>query len=315
MEPLFSIIIPFYNPGDTINNAIRCLESIDCSNENIEIIFVDDGTNPDDPSLKIVNDYLLKNYFCRCVHKENGGLGDARNYGAIHAKGKWLIFLDCDDYLQPETIDVFKHIMNLESFDVLMFGFREVDLNSLSVKSELNYKYHVLSNSQINNAFLKRSIVSLLPGTIFKKEFLINNDIWEPKIKWSEDQYFMWEVFNKAERVVVSSYVNYNYLQNVAGSIMNSTSVEEMLKSYIEFESLSSKMNNIKIADLLVPRWALGCCHVLSARSDYESFVLFLNKTHYKIWIKKLLKFPSLKVRVLAFIGLISKRIFFKIMG
>lgn len=315
MEPLFSIIIPFYNPGEIIKYAINCLDSIDYSKNDIEVIFVDDGTNSNDISLKIVDEYLLKNHFSKCVHKVNGGLGDARNYGVSHSSGKWIVFLDCDDYLQPSTFEVFKHISEVEDFNVLLFGFRTVDNSQLFINSELNLKYRALDNKQINDAFLKRSIVSLLPGSIFKKDFLIENNIWEPKIKWSEDQYFMWKVFNQAEKVVLSSFVNYNYLQNVNGSIMKSTNVDEMLKSFNQFNILSTEMKNKKIANLLVPRWCLGCCHVLSARSDYDSFSFFLKQTYYKKWIKKLLKFPSIKVKILAFIGLISKKLLFKLMG
>ena len=315
MEPLFSIIIPFYNPGEIINHAINCLDSIDYSKNDIEVIFVDDGTNPNDVSLTIVDKYLIKNHFCKCFHKVNGGLGDARNYGVSHSKGQWIVFLDCDDYLQPSTFEAFKHMSELKDCNVFLFAFRTVDNSQLFIKSNLNLEYRVLNNKQINDAFLKRSIVSLLPGSIFKKQFLIENNIWEPIIKWSEDQYFMWKVFNQAENVVVSSFINYNYLQNVNGSIMKSTSVDEMLKSFNQFKNLSTEMKNKKIGNLLVPRWCLGCCHVLSARSDYDSFNLFLRETHYKTWIKKLLKFPSIKVKILAFIGLISKKLLFKVMG
>lgn len=315
MSPLYSIIIPIYNSGSLIENAIKSLDDLLTKRKDFEIIFVDDGSNKDDLSLKIVDDYLKKTPSARCIHKKNEGCGTARNYGVKEASGEWVVFLDSDDYLQPDSFEVFENILSKEQTDVVLFGFREVNDEQLFSSSVLDSKYSIYNNVDINKAFLKRTIVPLLPGTFFRRKFLIDNNLWQQNVKWSEDQLFMWSVFNVVEKVVVSNYVNYNYLQNVSSSIMGSTNVDRMLTTIDYFSDLTKRMKNQKIAPFVLPRWLLGCAHSLAKRSDYLDFVSFLEKTNYKKWLRKLLSFPSFKTRIISFVGLLSKKVFYKLMG
>ena len=92
---LVSIILPIYNVEKYLD---RCIQSIlNQSYENLEIILVDDGSP--DRSSEICDEYRKSDQRIKVVHKENGGLSDARNAGLILAKGKYIIFLDSDDYV------------------------------------------------------------------------------------------------------------------------------------------------------------------------------------------------------------------------
>ncbi len=95
---LISIVIPIYNVQDYLE---RCIQSIISQTyKNIEIILVDDGAT--DNSGKLCDEYLKKDERIKVIHKENGGLSDARNVGKENANGKYIAFIDSDDYIRTK---------------------------------------------------------------------------------------------------------------------------------------------------------------------------------------------------------------------
>ena len=95
MKDLISIIVPIYNVEKYLS---RCIDSIiNQKYTNIEIILVDDGST--DSCYKICNDYRKSDDRIRVIHKKNGGLSDARNVGVKQSTGKYICFIDSDDYI------------------------------------------------------------------------------------------------------------------------------------------------------------------------------------------------------------------------
>ncbi|MGN0153773.1 MAG: glycosyltransferase [Lachnospiraceae bacterium] len=104
--PLVSVIIPVYNVQDYLK---KCLESIiNQTYDNLEIIIIDDGSIDD--SGKICDEYKKDDKRIKVIHKENGGLSDARNCGIEMATGEYLTFVDSDDYLD---LDYVQYLYNL----------------------------------------------------------------------------------------------------------------------------------------------------------------------------------------------------------
>ena len=102
MDFLVSVIIPIYNVELYLD---RCIKSVvDQSYENIEIILVDDGST--DLCPQICDDWAEKDKKIRVIHKENGGLSDARNIGIETAQGAYLGFVDSDDVIDPDLIEL-----------------------------------------------------------------------------------------------------------------------------------------------------------------------------------------------------------------
>lgn len=89
-----SFIIPVYNVEQYLR---QCIDSIlQQSYDNFEIILVDDGST--DSSSQLCDNYAIKDNRVKVFHKMNGGLSDARNFGLLHARGEYVIFLDSDDF-------------------------------------------------------------------------------------------------------------------------------------------------------------------------------------------------------------------------
>lgn len=101
MGELISVIVPVYNVQAYLS---RCLQSIEKQTyQMIEIIIIDDGST--DESGKIADEFSSHEPRAYVIHKENGGLSDARNVGIDHSKGKYITFIDSDDYIAEDYID------------------------------------------------------------------------------------------------------------------------------------------------------------------------------------------------------------------
>ena len=107
-SPLISIIIPLYNKEECILKTIESITSQDF--DDYEIVVVDDGST--DNSVTLIRN--LSNNKIRLFHKENGGPASARNYGVNNANGKWGLFLDADDILEPGALNIFVSLVRKE---------------------------------------------------------------------------------------------------------------------------------------------------------------------------------------------------------
>ena len=100
--PKVSVIVPFYNVEDYIEKCIKSL--LNQTLDDLEIILVNDGSKDNSESIakKYLNEYPKKIIY---LEKENGGLGDARNYGIPYAKGEYIAFIDSDDYVEKDMYE------------------------------------------------------------------------------------------------------------------------------------------------------------------------------------------------------------------
>ena len=114
---LVSIIIPVYNGEKWLAGAVR--SALNQTYSNIEIIIINDGSS--DKSLELCKSFSYDSRVS-IIDKDNGGQASARNRGLVEAKGDFILFLDCDDTLQPNAVEVCLNAVN-ESTDFVLFGF------------------------------------------------------------------------------------------------------------------------------------------------------------------------------------------------
>ena len=123
MDVLVSIVVPIYNVEKYLN---RCIESIvNQTYTNLEIILVDDGSPDNCPAM--CDDWAKKDKRIKVIHKENAGLGMARNTGIDNATGDYICFFDSDDYVALDTIEKTYKLAKSEQVDIVLFGFVNVD--------------------------------------------------------------------------------------------------------------------------------------------------------------------------------------------
>ena len=135
---LISVIIPVYNVEKYLG---ECIDSVlHQTYKELEIILVDDGSK--DYSGKICDGYAEKFENITVIHKENAGLGFARNTGLDCIHGKYVTFLDSDDYLKEDTIEMLYDNLKKNQVDMCKSGFRKVD-NNKGIINEIRYDYQV----------------------------------------------------------------------------------------------------------------------------------------------------------------------------
>lgn len=116
---MISVIVPIYNVERYL---CRALDSILCqTHKDWEAILVDDGST--DSSGTIAENYAAKDQRFKVIHKENGGLSDARNAGLQHSSGEFLLFLDADDFLHPQLMELCLEAIRRDDSDLACFTY------------------------------------------------------------------------------------------------------------------------------------------------------------------------------------------------
>ena len=105
-----SVIIPVYNVYDYLEKCLNSL--VKQTDKNFEVIIVNDGST--DNSQEIIDKFVLENDNMYSFKKENGGQASARNFGLQKATGEYILFLDSDDYYEPNTIEILKKEANAD---------------------------------------------------------------------------------------------------------------------------------------------------------------------------------------------------------
>ncbi|HEL1969404.1 glycosyltransferase family 2 protein [Streptococcus suis] len=134
VNDLVSVIIPIFN----VENYLRkCLESVrNQSYQNLEIILVNDGSQ--DSSGAICDEYCKKDSRVKCIHKKNGGLSDARNAGIEVATGEYLCFIDSDDSIHKQYVEILLRSLKKYDADIAVCNFQRVQENEITFEQEID---------------------------------------------------------------------------------------------------------------------------------------------------------------------------------
>ena len=129
--PAISIIIPIYNVEKYLR---RCLDSVlNQTFSNWEAICVNDGS-PDE-SYKILDEYAARDSRFKIMNKENGGLSDARNAGMAVATGDYILYLDSDDFIHPQTMEIAYFLAKRDNSDIVSFTYDRIYRAAQKLKS------------------------------------------------------------------------------------------------------------------------------------------------------------------------------------
>lgn len=280
MADLVSIIVPIYNVERYLERCIKSL--ISQTYEKIEIILVDDGS-PDNCSL-ICDEWKKKDKRIKVIHKKNGGLSDARNAGLRIAAGSYIIFVDSDDWVEPNMIDVMLSELQKNNADTCACGI----FYNYPEKETIRVEKYTVGDSLtfLEKLYDDAKYPVCAWNKLYKKKLLSNFEF--PVGKICEDAFTTYKLIDKANRIVQINIPLYHYSIR-ENSIMtvsfkkNRMDEEEAWRKNYEFVEKNYPEIKYKAFDFYLQR-VLGLIKVIPKNKRNNEF-----QKEYK-YLKKILR-------------------------
>ncbi len=306
-EEKISIIVPIYNVEKYLK---RCVESLILQTyKNIEILLVDDGSK--DSSGSIADDFSKMDKRVITLHKENGGLSDARNYGLNASTGEYILYVDSDDYIEKDSCEKLMAKMQPD-VDFVAGGYKEIQDKIVTEKRHSNI---VEGNKYTSREFTILSIKKnewFAPAwlNLYRKDFLLKNALFFKKGRLFEDHQMLPRLFLAANTIVYVDYPFYNYIirENSIMTSQNKREKAEMsLSNYKEWIELFEHVNDKQYQKMLYGiaiRYYLTSCRSLQVTGWNIQNMDFKFALRYALDIKERVKilvfnfFPRLFFRI-----------------
>lgn len=230
MKPAVSIVVPVYNVEAYLE---KCLDSLVNQNfDNYEVIIVNDGST--DKSKEIAQRYENKYSNVVLIDQKNKGLGGARNTGIEAVKGEYILFVDSDDYIHPDTLKLAYDEANKKQADIVVFGFTIISESGEIIKIERGFES---TNSSLNE---NRELLMCSPiacNKLIKKEILIDSGVRFPDRAWYEDLRTIPKLYLHAQTFGFVDKSLYFYLKR-KGSITNALKTDRLIEIVDAVEDL-----------------------------------------------------------------------------
>lgn len=207
-SPIFSIIVPVYNSSLYLE---KCIDSIITQTvSDFEIILVDDGST--DGSARICDTYSETDNRVRTFHLQNGGVSRARNHGINMASGKYVTFVDSDDYLESDALEAYLNaFLSDESIDAVKAGyFDETDRKEYN-RISCGKDYLFSDKSDLFN-LLERNLYYSFVWNLCIRRSAIGSVSFNESINWLEDHIFSYECYFNCRKIKVLSKPLYHYV-------------------------------------------------------------------------------------------------------
>ena len=282
-----SVIVPIYNVEQYLPKCVESLLDQDLSREEYEIILVDDGSP--DRCGEICDAYAARCFHIKVIHRENGGISAARNAGIEEAQGKYIQFVDSDDFLESNVLKILVEKMEHNQLDVLRFNYQNVndryeifEPNKVS-KPFVDYRDEVCDGLTFLTERLGYACYAcqfiirreLLDGCRFKEGVCFEDTEWTPRL------------LVRAARVTSTDLMAYNYLMRFGSVSRNKDEVKK--KKVINdklslIDALKQQMSVVKDK-----RWFEGMIAqtVLSIVSDVANSFCAERSTYFQILKQK----------------------------
>lgn len=299
LNDIVSIIIPIYNSEKNIK---KCLESIiNQTYTNLEIILIDDGST--DNSIEICQEY--KDDRIKIYKEKNSGPSTARNLGLKQCNGKYIVFVDSDDYIEKNMIEIMLQKIKSDDYDICICGYYLV---SNSLKKKINITINNKKNFKEIVFDYKNNVYGYLWNKMFKKSSIEKK--FREDISICEDELFLLDNSNYIKSFTFVKEPLYNYISNES-SLINSCVLSDKKISeldaliYIVNANVNRTTNNIKKC-MFIHKYIyfLGIANKVQKRNIINKY----KKTYLKYYKEILKSEMPLKTKITA---IIRRRFFY----
>ena len=202
---MVSVLIPAYNAEKTIN---RCMDSILCQTfQDIELIIVNDGST--DNTLSILINYAEKDKRIIVYNQPNQGVSAARNTGLRNASGDYILYVDSDDWIEPNMIQ--RMVDLIEDADIVFCG-NDYSETPRQVECIDNVKIEDWNQQQQMLEFMKhKRMTGMLWNKLIRRN--ITQGSWfNEKTGYGEDAEFLWKILKKSHKMIVTNEILYHHV-------------------------------------------------------------------------------------------------------
>lgn len=226
MMPEISVVVPIYNTAAYLK---QCLDSLAAQTmQLVEVLLIDDGST--DGSRSICETYCGQFPWFRYYYKENGGLSDARNYGLQHVCGKYVAFVDSDDYVEADFLEQLWSTAEQKNAQMVCCGYYAEDSRHMAPMCKL--KSGVISPEELwKSIFAGEEIGTFMCNKLFRSELF--NDVKFPLGKKYEDMHIFYKLEAQCKQIVLVSRALYHYVSRKGAltSRLNSKDAEDFLEA------------------------------------------------------------------------------------
>lgn len=225
-----SLIIPIYNKAEWLDTCFRSILNQSIDPQMVEVLMIDDGS--EDNSLDIMRRYSERYSNFKCYTKENGGLAQTRNFGIKHATGKYIMYLDPDDYFGKYTIENVCNFFDQHYDEIDVVTYKIIPIKD-GVEQDLHFRYEVLQEEGIydltepENSFICHTNIN----TCVKNQFEHNVLFFEKENFRHEDQKYNIDTLKEKQKIGYCSNAEYYYIRN------NDSITSTKFYAYYIFES------------------------------------------------------------------------------
>ncbi len=232
MDDLISVIIPVYNMKKYLRKCVASVLSQ--TYKALEIILIDDGSN--DGSAEICDEYCNQDTRIKVVHKNNGGLSDARNRGLQEATGKWISFVDSDDFIRENMLETLINMAIEAEADMAVSGMLYQTELGVITKKYMPIKQTLSGWDAIAWLLKTGGGKEYMCNKLYKKHLFEN--ISFPKAKIFEDSFVMYQLMALCNKIVFTPEIGYYYIQR-------KSSLSKGLNLARQMDILEAKVNKL----------------------------------------------------------------------
>lgn len=290
-----SFIIPLYNSAQWLPKCLYSVLNQDIPESDVEIICVNDGSpdNSADVARKIAEEHPS----IIVIEQENQGPSGARNTGMHHATGKYLCFVDPDDYVEPMVYGKLVEQMEREQLDMLRFNYQVVNEHYKVIpKRPFELKFDYTPKLMTGTQFLceRLDIACNIWRYMYRTEIITKNNIWCYVGDYYDDTPWLPLVLLKADRMNVCDTVVYDYLER-SGSLVNAKSPKAVQRkidgNFMLLEILTMQLQ--KIDNQAVRKWyQMIIAHSVTSLITLIGAYQFDKRSEYWLRIKQLNVLP-----------------------
>lgn len=233
-----SIIIPVYNTEKYVRRCIDSCMSQTLNDNEYEIVVVNDGSS--DKSIELLTKHYGNKANVIIISQENKGLSGARNTGLKNAKGDYIWFVDSDDWIEVNCLKKITHLCKENELDILQFCAANI------INETPQRRFYRRNTGEIveGKECLKKRFPFCAPFSIYKRDFLINNNLWFYEGIYHEDNEFTPRVYYCAKRVGAIDDVLYYVYQN-PNSITRTVNPKKSTDCIVVMNSLDDFSKNV----------------------------------------------------------------------